>query len=132
MNAPKCWGLNGGMTGWERQHGVEKTDKIWRRQVWWGFGVEGSQRQGWIEQTVRPLVHTGAGSMWILQSGGQVRGWGVENQTGATGINGGGRGLKPLQWLCRGHIGSAGREPGKPRHSWGGRKHDKESRVCEV
>lgn len=55
MNAPKCWGLNEGMTGWERQHGVEKTDRIWRRQVWWGFGVEGSQRQGWVEQTVRPL-----------------------------------------------------------------------------
>lgn len=70
------------MTGWERQHGVEKTDRIWRRQVWWGFGVEGSQRQGWIEQTVRLLVHTGAASMWILQSGGQVRGWGREPDGG--------------------------------------------------
>ena len=25
------------MTGWERQHRVEETDRIWRRQVWWGL-----------------------------------------------------------------------------------------------
>lgn len=60
-----------------------------------------------------------------LEGGGEA---GIENQMGATGINGEG----PLQWLCRGHVGSAGREPGKPQHSWGGRKHDKESRVWEV
>lgn len=76
-------------------------------------------------------VRTGAGSMGILQSGGQGEA-GIENQMGATSINGGEQGLELLQWLCRGHVGSAGREPGKPQHSWGGRNMVKRAGSSEV
>lgn len=86
VNAPRCWGLNEGMTGWERQHGVQKTDRILEKAGVAGLGVEGSQRQGWVEQTAATSGHAQVLGPWgyfSLEGRGEA---GIENQMGATSI----------------------------------------------
>lgn len=60
--------------------------------MWRGFGVEGSQRQGWVEQTVEASGYVQVLGPWgyfSLEGRGEA---GIENQMGATSINGGEQG----------------------------------------
>ena len=84
---------------WKRQ-GLEKVGG------WWcGVGGEGSLKQVWIEQTERQVL--GPQEYSSLEG---RRGAGIEKSGGGHQHIWGGRELKPLLWLQRGHVGSLGRE----------------------